>query len=212
MILIICKFFFHCNYVISVKRASHRQRRKNIKTLNKTKWIFTDSNKTQNIADFVLWVDITFKLLMWTFVILTINKTAEKSSRIHISAWNSLTLNHQKKIIKSKSCCQLLTAGREIRFSLLTVDLSSNTEEVCDANYFFVKGNKLFLIRRVWIKPGGTAGISVRGAFLPLLIALPFFPSNLFSLFLSSLLFVWHSHLLQLEGRCFWPQLDIILA
>lgn len=39
------------------------------------------------------------------------------------------------------------------------------------------------------------------------------FSSNLFSLFLSSLfLFVWHSHLLQLEGRCFWPQLDIILA
>lgn len=38
---------------------------------------FTDSNKTQNIADFVLWVDIMFKLLMWTFVILTINKTVE---------------------------------------------------------------------------------------------------------------------------------------
>lgn len=31
-------------------------------------------------------------------------------------------------------------------------------------------------------------------------------------LFPSSLLFMCHSHLLQLEGRCVWPQLAIILA
>lgn len=180
MILIICDFFFHCNYVISVKRASHRQGRKNIKTLNKTKWILLTVTKHRILQTLCFELISRLSCLcehssFWQSIKLWNNP----SSRILISAWNSLTLNHQKK----KSCCQLLTAGREITFSLLTVDLSSNTEEVCDANYFFVKDNKLFLIRRVWIKPGGTAGISVHGAFLRLLITLPFFPLTSFLCF-----------------------------
>lgn len=91
-------FFFHCNYVISVKRASHRQGRKNIKTLNKTKWILLTVTKHRILQTLCFELISRLSCLcehssFWQSIKLWNNP----SSRILISAWNSLTLNHQKK-------------------------------------------------------------------------------------------------------------------